>query len=58
MGKISQDKEGKQKGQVLQLSENQLKGAQLTGKVRKSSFFGGWEPTVGVINQSGLCIYK
>lgn len=42
----------------LGLSEQQLKGAQITGKVRKSSFFGGWEESLGVVNQSGLCIYK
>jgi hypothetical protein len=42
----------------LGLSEQQLKGAQITGKVRKSSFFGGWEESVGVVNQSGLCIFK
>lgn len=41
MGRIN-EKEGQQKGQIYQLSEKQLKGAQLTGKVRKSSFFGGW----------------
>ena len=44
--------------QKLGLSEQQLKGAQITGKVRKSSFFGGWEESVGVVNQSGLCIFK
>ena len=27
---------------TLGLTEQQLKGAQITGKVRKSSFFGGW----------------
>jgi hypothetical protein len=42
----------------LGLSEQQLKGAQITGRVRKSSFFGGWEEKIGVVNQSGLCIYK
>jgi hypothetical protein len=42
----------------LGLSEQQLKGAQITGKVRKSSFFGGWEESIGVVNQSGLCIFK
>ena len=26
----------------ISLNEHQLKGAQITGKVRKSSFFGGW----------------
>ena len=26
--------------------------------MRKSSFFGGWEPTLGVINQGGLSIYR
>lgn len=40
------------------MSEDQLKGAQITGKVRKSSFFGGWEGCAGVVNHSGLCIYK
>lgn len=42
----------------VSISEQLLKGAQLTGKVRKSSFFGGWEEKIGVINSSGLSIYK
>ena len=41
-----------------ELTEQQMKGAQLTGKVRKSSFFGGWELNIGVINQLGLCLFK
>ena len=40
------------------LADQQAKGAQISGKVRKSSFFGGWETNTAVINQQGLCIYK
>jgi hypothetical protein len=40
------------------ISEQVLKEARLTGKVRKSSFFGGWEEKIGVISNSGLAIYK
>jgi hypothetical protein len=28
------------------------------GKVRKSSFFGGWEEKIAVINSVGLSIFK
>ncbi len=42
----------------LPLSEQVLKGAQISGRVRKSSFFGGWEGKIGVVNEEGLQIYK
>jgi hypothetical protein len=35
-----------------------LKEARLMGKVRKNSFFGGWEEQIAVASSSGLAIYK
>jgi hypothetical protein len=40
------------------LSEQIIKGAQMTGRVRKASFFGGWEEKIGVVNNAGLSIFK
>jgi hypothetical protein len=51
--KINQYSKGK-----IGLSEQFTKGAQLTGRVRKASFFGGWEEKIGVINSAGLSIFK
>jgi len=28
------------------------------GKVRKSSFFGGWEEKIAIVNNIGLSIFK
>lgn len=42
----------------LPLSEKVLKDARLMGKVRKNSFFGGWEEQFAVVNSSGLAVYK
>jgi hypothetical protein len=35
-----------------------MKGAQIAGKIRKSSFFGSWDEKMAVVNSSGLVIYK
>ena len=51
-------KNNNNKNKGIQLNEQQMKGAQITGKVRKSSFFGGWELNYAVINQLGLCLFK
>lgn len=40
------------------LSEQILRDARLAGKVRKSSFFGGWEEKIGVVGNAGLALYK
>jgi hypothetical protein len=34
------------------------KEARIIGKVRKNSFFGGWEEQIAVVTGSGLAIYK
>jgi hypothetical protein len=41
------------------LNEKVLKEARLVGKVRKNSFFGGWEEQTAVVSSGGgLAIYK
>lgn len=40
------------------LSEKVLREARLMGKVRKNSFFGGWEEQIAVVGNNGLAIYK
>ncbi len=40
------------------IPENIAKGAQLAGKIRKSSFFGGWEDKIAAFNSGGLTVYK
>lgn len=42
----------------FELNEKIIKGARLCGKVRKSSFFGGWEEKIGVVDDCGLSLYK
>lgn len=40
------------------LGQSLMKGAQIAGKIRKSSFFGSWDEKMAVVNSSGLVIYK
>lgn len=40
------------------VSEKVIKEARVMGKVRKNSFFGGWEEQIAVVSNSGLAIYK
>lgn len=38
--------------------EKVVKEARLMGKVRKNSFFGGWEEQIAVVSSHGLAVYK
>lgn len=40
------------------LSEKVFKDARIMGKVRKNSFFGGWEEQIAVVGSNGLAVYK
>jgi hypothetical protein len=40
------------------IKEDILREARLAGKVRKSSFFGGWEEKIAVVGNDGLALYK
>lgn len=40
------------------LSENFVKEAKLSGKVRKSSLFGSWEDKLAIVGGNGLSLYK
>jgi len=42
----------------VSVEEKYLKDVRIAGKIRKSSFFGGWEEKICVINNKGLSMYK
>jgi hypothetical protein len=46
------------RGEKVGVSEKIIKEARLMGKVRKNSFFGGWEEQIAVVGSAGLSIYK